>query len=283
MPVRSFREDALLAGAGAGKGRFQLGVMGLSRLERTMIGSVCSLTNSRVRGYTMLPEERCPEADITVVDADDAEAYASWRESEPCRSGRPALMLTANAEATAAKGLPYCLPRNNFAARLLKMLDRITIREFKYVPELVIGEDQPAFDASALAHSAGRVDRNAPRVLVIDDSLVIRTRLQVALQLNGFEVDLAADAETALELVTEQRYAVVLLDVVLPGIDGYTACRNLRTSAGDPSLPIVMLTGRSSTFDRVRGLMAGCTRYLTKPVNAEELRKLLAELTSRSG
>lgn len=280
MRTRSPAEERQRGGP-ASNGRFQLGVLGLNRLERMMIGSVCALTQSRLRGYTLLPEDRRPEADITVVDADDTVAYGHWYQSQACRNGRPAVMLTAHTHEM--HDTPYCLPRSHFASRLLKTLDQITIREFKYLPELVVSEQEPALDAEAVISRSGiRVSENAPRVLVIDDSLVIRTRLEVALRLSGFEADLVADAETALHLVQQQQYAVVLLDVVLPGIDGYTACRNLRTSAGDPSLPIVMLTGKDSTFDRVRGLMAGCTRYLTKPVNAEELRKLLVELTTGS-
>ena len=66
----------------------------------------------------------------------------------------------------------------------------------------------------------------------------------------------------------------MLLDVLMPGIDGFEACRRIKARAGSP--PVVMLTSKSSPFDRVRGKMAGCDTYLTKPVDAEQLRAVVS-------
>src|SRR5262245_47770414 len=129
------------------KTEFQLGILGLNRVERMTVASVCSLTHSRPRGYTVLPPERSADADIMLVDADDQEARRSWETSSVCRNGRPALMISRDPGSVGAQ--PYSLPRANFAARLVKILDQITIREFKFLPELVVS-DTNVLDSSGL-------------------------------------------------------------------------------------------------------------------------------------
>jgi twitching motility two-component system response regulator PilG len=113
-------------------------------------------------------------------------------------------------------------------------------------------------------------------VLVVDDSIVVRTQIRTLLDLHGLHPDLAATAEEGLAFMRAKRYEIVFLDVVLPGIDGYAACRQMK-SIGHSSPPIVMLTSRDSPFDKIRGVMAGCSRYLTKPIGAASLCKVLQE------
>ena len=88
---------------------------------------------------------------------------------------------------------------------------------------------------------------------------------------------MAEDAEAALDLIEGRNYDVIFLDVVLPEMDGYKVCKLIKADAMTRSIPIVMLTGKSSPFNKVRGVMAGCDHYLTKPVDAERLRTVLHE------
>src|SRR5215831_5086999 len=115
---------------------FLLGILGLSRVERMTVTSVCSLTRSRSRGYTVLDAERSEEADIMLVDADDGEARLRWENSLLRRTGKPALLISRDFDSMRTQ--PYLLPRANFAARLVKVLDQIPIQEFKFVPEIVV-------------------------------------------------------------------------------------------------------------------------------------------------
>ena len=112
---------------------FSLGIFGLSRIERMTVASVCSLTQRRSRGYSVLPIDRSHDADIVLVDADDTAARESWRESPLFKQGRPALMIAR--DAAQLHNEPYSLPRTNFASRLVKILDQITIREFHFLPD----------------------------------------------------------------------------------------------------------------------------------------------------
>ena len=107
------------------------------------------------------------------------------------------------------------------------------------------------------------------RVLVADDDRAIRESLARALELEGYEVVVAIDGATALAAVKERPADVLVLDVMMPGIDGLTVCRVLR--AERDRTPILMLTARTETSDRVAGLDAGADDYLPKPFDLDEL------------
>ncbi|MBI5088357.1 MAG: response regulator transcription factor [Actinobacteria bacterium] len=118
------------------------------------------------------------------------------------------------------------------------------------------------------------------RVLVVDDDRAIRESLARALELDGYEVDLAPDGAAALATIRERRPDVAILDVMMPNIDGLTVCRVLR--AEKDRLPVLMLTARTETPDRVAGLDAGADDYLPKPFELDELLARLRALVRRS-
>ena len=107
------------------------------------------------------------------------------------------------------------------------------------------------------------------RALVVDDSLTVRRQLEAALQQAGIQPATAENAEGALVEIGKQAFDLIFLDVVMPGIDGYELCRQIKQSAYTRRTPILMLTSRSSPFDRARGALAGCDAYLVKPISAQ--------------
>ncbi|WP_062518330.1 response regulator transcription factor [Demequina gelatinilytica] len=107
------------------------------------------------------------------------------------------------------------------------------------------------------------------RILVIDDEDNLRTMLCAALRYAGYEVSDAADGQNGLKAVKEQRPDLIVLDVMMPGLDGFAVCRRLRES-GDRT-PIIFLTARDSAKDKVEGLTIGGDDYLQKPFNLDEL------------
>lgn len=118
------------------------------------------------------------------------------------------------------------------------------------------------------------------RILVVDDEPAVRDSLERALALQGYKVELAADGSQALEFLAVNRPDAVVLDVLMPNIDGLEVCRRLRT-AGDDT-PVLMLTARDGVTDRVHGLDAGADDYLVKPFALEELFARLRALLRRS-
>jgi len=109
------------------------------------------------------------------------------------------------------------------------------------------------------------------RVLVADDDPDILSVVKVNLGLDGFEVDTAVDGEDALQKATSARPDVIILDIMMPRMDGLTAMHRLRSQAATVAVPIILLTARGLREDRVRGLELGADDYITKPFDILEL------------
>jgi two-component system response regulator MprA len=118
------------------------------------------------------------------------------------------------------------------------------------------------------------------QVLIADDELAVRSSISRALELKGYAVGTAADGRDALERVADQSFDAVVLDLMMPGVDGLEVCRRIR-GAGDQT-PVLMLTARDAVGDRVAGLDAGADDYLVKPFALEELLARLRALLRRA-
>ena len=119
------------------------------------------------------------------------------------------------------------------------------------------------------------------RILVVDDEHAVRDALRRALDLAGYDVQIAPAAEPALGLMRERLPDAIVLDVLMPGMDGIELCRLLRADGN--RTPVLMLTARDGVGDRVAGLDAGADDYLVKPFALEELQARLRALLRRSG
>lgn len=117
------------------------------------------------------------------------------------------------------------------------------------------------------------------RILSVEDDERIRTAVRLALEDEGWKVDEAEDGETALAQFAQQPTDVVLIDIMLPDIDGFEVCRAIRRSS---DVPIVMVTARDDTHDVVAGLEAGADDYLTKPFAPKELSARIRALLRRT-
>jgi two-component system response regulator MprA len=117
------------------------------------------------------------------------------------------------------------------------------------------------------------------RVLVVDDEPAVRESIGRGLRFEGYQVELASDGHAALDAVLSRRPDVVVLDVMMPGLDGLETCRRLRIT-GD-RVPVLMLTARRNVGDRVAGLDAGADDYLVKPFALEELLARVRALLRR--
>ncbi len=109
------------------------------------------------------------------------------------------------------------------------------------------------------------------RILVVDDDPEIREFVKTNLESEGFEVEVAGSGPEALELAADRPPALVLLDVMMPGMDGLTTLRHLRNDVPTANVPVVMLTAKPRAADRVKGLDLGADDYITKPFDVEEL------------
>jgi DNA-binding response OmpR family regulator len=119
------------------------------------------------------------------------------------------------------------------------------------------------------------------RVLIIDDEAPIRLLCRVNLEAEGMEVHEAGNGTTGLELVRSARPDVVLLDVMMPGLDGWAVAEQLLEDEATDDIPIVFLTARAEVRDRARGLDIGGVDYITKPFNPVELAPLVRRVLDR--
>lgn len=124
-----------------------------------------------------------------------------------------------------------------------------------------------------------RRKRVAPRILLVEDEASLVLTLTDRLVAEGYEVEARGDGESALARVAEQVFDLVLLDVMLPGMDGFAVCRELRRR--ELTLPVLMLTARSQVVDKVVGLKLGADDYLTKPFEMIELLARIEALLRR--
>ncbi len=124
-----------------------------------------------------------------------------------------------------------------------------------------------------------------PRILIVEDEKAIAAFVQAALEREGLSVQVARSGEAALAQIEAERPDLILLDLMLPGLDGFEVCRHVR--ARKPYIPIIMLTARAQDTDKIVGLELGADDYITKPFNARELtarvRALLRLIRQTSG
>jgi DNA-binding response OmpR family regulator len=125
-----------------------------------------------------------------------------------------------------------------------------------------------------MRHDAGV----ATRILTVEDDERIRTAVKLALEDEGWKVDEAETGEDALERFSQAPTDVVLIDIMLPGVDGFEVCRSIRRMS---DVPIIMVTARDDTHDIVAGLEAGADDYLTKPFQPKELSARIRALLRR--
>jgi DNA-binding response OmpR family regulator len=121
----------------------------------------------------------------------------------------------------------------------------------------------------------------APRILLVDDEQPIQTLLSFPLQRDGYEVVQASDGNEALARFSEETFDLVVLDLMLPRMDGLEVCKRLRAKGS--TVPIIMLTAKSEEIDKVLGLELGADDYITKPFSMREFRSRVKAALRRAG
>ena len=137
----------------------------------------------------------------------------------------------------------------------------------------------PIAPVAPVAVPTPRHEEQQFRVLAVDDSPLMRTFLQNKLQPYGISPEFASSGEEALFKISKQHFDMIFLDVMLPGMDGYDVCKMIKKNKDNSLMKVVMLTSKDKTFDKIRGTMAGCDGYLTKPVDELKLRAIIERHT----
>jgi twitching motility two-component system response regulator PilG len=134
-------------------------------------------------------------------------------------------------------------------------------------------------EAVALGESASKVFK----VMVIDDSKTIRRTAETLLKKEGFEVILATDGFEALSMIADHQPDLILLDIMMPRLDGYQTCALIKHHRVFRHTPVVMLSSKDGLFDRARGRVVGSDNYITKPFTREELLSVIEQHAAKAG
>ncbi len=264
---------------------FTVELLSTNRSLLMIVASLLKLKALKKRSFVLAGSDtnRNNSADILFVDCDDELAMLKAQSRQQKNKQIPMIITSASGEERykSREKNVYFLPKKRLGSMLLKLLDEITIQHFNCSPELEIGGSVPTGSLKPLigklrceeAYDA----REHGRVLVVDDSLSVRTQMKMVLDLFELKSDLVEDAETAMVNVERHDYDIIFLDVVLPKMDGYKACKIFKSKPRSKNTPVIMLTGKKTNFNKLLGVLAGCDRYLTKPVKAEQLRQELVK------
>jgi two-component system, cell cycle response regulator len=246
---------------------YTIGSLGLAHTEENLLKSIGLLTKGRPRGgYAVNAEADIADSDIIVVNKDDPSALAKWRAL--AAKPNPPVMVLYVKEPPAEPNQHYLL-RPFGPAKLLALLDGIVGQ---------LSESAEVWKKPALSQAAAASTTNTTqRALVVDDSPTVCKQLELELRNFNVQADIAETGESGLELLAQHHYDLVFLDVVLPGMDGYQICKDIRKNPATKQTPVIMLTSKSSPFDRVRGSLVGCSAYLTKPVDYNAFREAVGK------
>ena len=249
---------------------FSVALFGFSDSERRAIARAFTLSATRNPVFSIAEavSDRCP--DILMADAEDTEAVTAWKVfHEAIQGGKEA--PTVMASRRPAVDPPHFHIRKPFiATRLLVALEAVATEALGFSPVLAIDPRDDLASSNDIQPVPNRHGMSEAQTsctaLVVDDSLPVRVQMDLALRPFASRVDFAETGERAFELIGENVYDIVFLDVILPGADGYEICKAIKANPETKHTPVIMLTSNSSPADRIKGKLAGCDTYLIKPV-----------------
>ena len=264
---------------------FKVAVFGLTaRLQRILEIVLKHARHNQYR-FTLSPTRGPGQYDIALVDMTAKGGFEVANTLRRVSASRPVVTIGRRNDPARRDDLQQA----TFTMQVLKVLNIVVDSQlFRQVQQRVaqaaLVRLPPAGTASGLVAptlplpraQASGADLRRPRTLIVDDSPTVRRQLLEALVPMGLQAEAVASAVEALHRLAQQRYGLIFVDVVMPGMDGYQFTRKLKRNRQLRSTPIVMLTSRSSPFDLVRGALAGCDSYLVKPVSLATLRSTVA-------
>lgn len=274
--------------------QYLVDVIGFNPVERSMLASIFALAARRDPAFVQFDPASTVSgsADIYLVDADNPESLNEFKTLSK-RSNLPAVMVGSGD----GGGFPI-LPRPLQWARLLQALEDTVSTSggsgrkddegtlplgAKPLSASQAGRSHPGGNPPPLDEAAAKKRALGDTVLVVDDNASVRMFMKAKLAPFNFEVDFAETGEEAVGLTGSREYTCVFLDVVLPGIDGYQVCKMIKANKqAMKKTAVVMLTSRSSPFDKLRGSLAGCDEYLTKPLDEDRLLEVIAQFLPSS-
>ncbi len=256
---------------------YKVALCGLTARDQRLIEIVITRAPNPKYPYQVGSTESLGEAHIAIIDV--SSLYAESQLAE-LRALNPDIVPVFLSDLGLTGDSRYRLERRSLLLRVNRLLDEVVENELLNSSNLKTSDAKKSnvSNLPQVKQDVAFLDAPAPleqaplqplHALIVDDSLTVREQLRSALDRAGIVSDQADCAEAALAKLQSSHYDIVFLDVVMPGADGYEVCRTIKKNAYTRSVPVLMLTSRSSPFDRARGALAGCDSYLVKPITWE--------------
>ncbi len=251
---------------------YSVALCGLTARDSRLLEIVINRASSARHAFTAAQAENAQTPRVAIVDASSPLSVEIY---EGLRKNHPDLLSITISDHGMAGDTRYRIERKSLFLQVMRILDDLAEHEFtgskvSSHPTLTSPSQPTAATAQRPAENAfvpGKAGQPQPlNALVVDDSLTVREQMRMALDRLGIACDQADSAEAAMKLLEHNSYSLAFLDVVMPGTDGYELCRKIKHNNYTRMMPVLMLTSRSSPFDRARGALSGCDSYLTKPI-----------------
>lgn len=253
---------------------YLVGALGLDAHELRMVISILNLSSYYKKAHYKWVENADPaKVDVLFVNANDGWAM-QLIDAHKTERNFPEILLICDKGQPASMGIAIARPVSprNVMGPLELVAEKL---QGKHADKSVVAFSE---DLDPAEHVPSTSNAPSLHALVVDDSLTVRNQLKVELMEQGYLADLVETGEEGLAQLEKSAYDVIFLDVVLPGMDGYQVCKIIKKNPLSKQIPVVMLTRKSSPFDRIRGSLAGCDTYLTKPVDLAKFNQVLMNL-----
>lgn len=288
MEVNNLPKNLLNDGA---KNRFRVMLLGFDTVLVERIKGIFKVGHQGNRTYCVETSDIGNKIDVLLINHDNP--LSLHKKDLLLRTTCPHALVVMVSQGPIANTPSYHIRGMLTASRLLSILDKLPLQNTQkleqkpdisvFLPQPVAPKQEniavkPILETPSIvsAPETVSVETSGYRALVVDDSLAIQ--LSIKLKLQGIAqittIDFADNGESALEKSMTTQYDLIFLDVMMPGIDGYETCTRLRKRPEYKKTPIIMVSGKTSPLDEVKGVMAGCTTYLSKPVDDQAFHKL---------
>ena len=257
--------------------RFILEMLGFSETEKELLASTFRLTGRRAFCYAE-PSGPAERSDVYLVNADNPAGLQQLQERAPSPFA-PAVLV-----GRAPASLRWTFIEKPI--RWMKLFEQLdaTMQAALHERARRMPPEAASWDGKTFRRAADRhlpppqfiVPAPAESVLVVDDSATVRAFMRSRLAPFRFDIDYAENGEEAVGMARAKHYTCIFLDIVMPGIDGYQVCKRIKSDPATRDTAVVMLSSKSSPFDKFRGSWAGCDAYLGKPVGEDELLSTIA-------
>jgi len=247
---------------------YLVATFGMGDFEREMLSGIFRLASGRRLRYALTDEGDVQRADIALLGSTTQDVLSDW---QAVQSEHPDMKMVSVVNAKPRDSGPY-IRRPLLARGVIEALDAL-FTDASERQKKTAGS-APGVEEAAQGRRWAK-DGGSRRALVVDDSLMVRTQVGLALQDAGIDVEYADSGEKALELVDKKSFDIIFLDIVMTGLDGYGVCKTIKADRARRHIPVVMLSSQSKAYDKIKGKFSGANCYLTKPVRIDEIHSTL--------